>query len=581
MGGGLVVTATGGRSTDYNSKPTVYVFVLCLVASSAGALFGYDLGITGGVTSMPNFLEKFFPSTYAKNQEHQALIDGGEIANNPYCTYNDMKLQAFTSTLFLSGLVFAIIANWSTKWYGRRFTMITAGAAFIVGAFLMAFAQNLPMLVVGRAFLGWGVGFANQSAPLYLSEMAPAQLRGALNIGFQMATTLGILVAGLINYGTQHMDKPGQLAGWRLSVGLAIVPALVLFFGGLLLPDTPNGLISRGKVQEGRRVLERVRGTKSVDAEFTDICEAVEVSKAISGKWRALFSKKYRGVLAVSVLIPFFQQFSGINTIMFYAAELFQVLGSGQNSSLLNTVIIGAVNVASTVVAIVMVDRFGRKLLFVEGGIQMLVCFIAVAAIMGASFNTQTGHIANGPAAAIIVFECLFTAGFAWSWGPLGWLVPSEVHSIETRSLGMSIATCSNFLFSFIIGQWYLTMLCSMEYGTYIFFAFWVVMMTLYVIFFLPETKGVPVEEMGFIWRRHWFWKNVIMTPAERAAFEKGDVTATGMTAAEIEGDLPGKASDAAVPQVARLSMAGEYVKPANAPEALGAVNTINTDYKV
>lgn len=148
------------------------------------------------------------------------------------------------------------------------------------------------------------------------------------------------------------------------------------------------------------------------------------------------------------------QQFSGINTIMFYAAELFQVLGSGQNSSLLNTVIIGAVNVASTVVAIVMVDRFGRKLLFIEGGTQMLVCFIAVAAIMGASFNTQTGHIANGPAAAIIVFECLFTAGFAWSWGPLGWLVPSEVHSIETRSLGMSIATCSNFLFSFIIGQW-------------------------------------------------------------------------------------------------------------------------------
>ncbi len=150
----------------------------------------------------------------------------------------------------------------------------------------------------------------------------------------------------------------------------------------------------------------------------------------------------------------FLQQFSGINTIMFYATELFQVLGSGQNASLLNTVIIGAVNVGSTVVAIVMVDRFGRKLLFIEGGTQMLVCFIAVAAIMGASFNTTTGQIGNGPAAAIIVFECLFTAGFAWSWGPLGWLVPSEVHSIETRSLGMAIATSCNFLFSFIIGQW-------------------------------------------------------------------------------------------------------------------------------
>ena len=200
----------------------------------------------------------------------------------------------------------------------------------------------------------------------------------------------------------------------------------------------------------------------------------------------------------------------------------------------------------------------------------MFICFVVVAAVMGASFNKTTGNIPSGPAGAILAFECLFTAGFAWSWGPLGWLVPSEFHNIETRSLGQvrqwycpglvllpsvlgllqgcccceaccslgaatslawwctwlpaqlgsrtaaagqlyhppplpcplqAITTCVNFIFSFVIGQVYLTMLCKLEFGTYIFFAFWVLVMTLYAMFFLPETKGVPIEEMGFAWR--------------------------------------------------------------------------------
>jgi sugar porter (SP) family MFS transporter len=528
MAGGVVVAAAGTRASQYNAKTTWYVVVLGVIAASGGLLFGYDLGVTGGVVAMPNFLEHFFPEVLLAQE-----------SADPYCAYENQKLQAFTSSLFLSGAFFSIIANFTNKKFGRQIVMVIGGLAFCIGSILCAFAQNLAMLVIGRVMLGWGVGFANQAVPLYLSEIAPPQTRGTLNVLFQMATTIGIWVSQWINYGTQHWTTHG----WRLSLGLAIVPALILFLGSLVIPDTPNSLVYRGQAEKARRVLERVRGTSAVDAEFEDIVEACQIANAVEGKWRELFSRRYRPQLTASVLIPFFQQFTGINTIMFYASQLFVVLGAGQNAALLNTAIIGAVNVGSTIIAIILVDRLGRKGLFLEGGIQMFICFVVVAAVMGTGFNKTTGAIPNGSAAAILAFECLFTAGFAWSWGPLGWLVPSEIHNIETRSLGQSITVCVNFLFSFIIGQCYLTMLCKMEWGTYVFFAFWVAVMTFYAMFFLPETKGVPIEEMAFVWRRHWFWARVIMTAEQRAAFSKGDYAGAGMGTVELTGTVDNHAA--------------------------------------
>ncbi|DBA92500.1 hypothetical protein WJX77_003482 [Trebouxia sp. C0004] len=520
MAGGMVVADVGGRARDYNGKVTWYVILVALIASSGGLLFGYDLGITGGVESFPDFLAIFFPEV--------ALAQAADKNADPYCSYDSQKLSAFTSVLFLSGAFFSFFTGPVTRIGGRKLVMILGGAFFCIGAILCAFAQDLAMLIIGRVCLGAGVGFANQAVPLYLSEIAPAHARGSLNVMFQMATTIGIWVAQWINYGTQKMHPHG----WRLSVGLAFVPAVILFLGSIIIPDTPNSLVARGYVEQARLTLERVRGTPDVEAEFADIVEANNNSKTVN-KW-AIFQKKYRPVLTGAVLIPFFQQFTGINTIMFYATQLFDVLGDGANAALLNTAIIGAVNVGSTILAIVLVDRLGRKVLLVEGGIQMFICFVVVAGVMGGSFNKVTGYIPQNSASTILAFECLFTAGFAWSWGPLGWLVPSEFHNIETRGTGQAITVCVNFLCSFVVGQAYLTMLCRMEYGTYIFFAFWVFCMTIYVIFFLPETRGVPIEEMGILWRRHWFWSKVIMTPEERAAFQKGDLLGAGVTTGDV-----------------------------------------------
>ncbi|KAL2922996.1 Sugar transport protein 10 [Bienertia sinuspersici] len=377
-----------------------------------------------------------------------------------------------------------------------------------MGSLLNGFAQNIEMLIIGRVFLGIGVGFCNQAVPMYLSEMAPANLRGALNIGFQMATTIGILAANLINYGTSKLS--GHL-GWRLSLGLAGVPALMVTVGGLILPDSPNSMIDRGERQEARRILQKIRGIENVDEEFQDLIEASEASKTVDNSWKNILKPRNRPQLIIAILIPAFQQLTGINVIMFYAPVLFKTLGFGDDAALMSAVITGVVNVLATSISIFSVDRVGRRVLFLEGGIQMLVCQVLTAFLIGSTYGT-TGHGQFSKAGAnfVVFLICTYVAAFAWSWGPLGWLVPSEIFPLETRSAGTAITVIFNMIFTFIIGQCFLTMLCYFKFGLFLFFSGFVIIMTLFIYFFLPETKNVPIEEMNTVWKAHWFWGNYI-----------------------------------------------------------------------
>lgn len=213
--------------------------------------------------------------------------------------------------------------------------------------------------------------YVTQSVPVYLSEMAPAKIRGALNIGFQMAITIGILVAQLVNYGTAKIQGGW---GWRLSLALAAVPAIMLTIGSIFLPDTPNSILERGHTEKARRMLQKIRGTDNVDEEFQDLVDATKAAKKVEHPWRNILQPRYRPQLIMCTLIPFFQQITGINVIMFYAPVLFMTLGFGQNASLMSAVITGTVNVVATLVSIYSVDRFGRRALFLEGGMQMIVC---------------------------------------------------------------------------------------------------------------------------------------------------------------------------------------------------------------
>ncbi|PRQ38643.1 putative major facilitator, sugar transporter, major facilitator superfamily [Rosa chinensis] len=254
-------------------------------------------------------------------------------------------------------------------------------------------ALNLAMLIVGRLLLGCGVGFANQAIPLFLSEIAPTRIRGALNILFQLNITIGILVANLINYGTA-----------KISLGLAGVPALLPTVGSLIVVDTPNSLIARGKLEEGKTILKRIRGVDNVEPEYLEI---VRASRDVT---------------------EIFQQFTGINAIMFYAPDLFQTLGFKSDASLYSS-------------SYVFVDKAGRRMLLIEAGVQMFLSQMGVAIVMGLKVRDHSNDLGHGLGILVLVFVCSFVASFGWSWGPLGWLIPSETFAVEARSAGQSVGT--------------------------------------------------------------------------------------------------------------------------------------------
>lgn len=205
--------------------------------------------------------------------------------------------------------------------------------------------------------------------PVYLSEMAPAKIRGALNIGFQMMITFGILIANLINFGTSKHQN-----GWRISLGLGAVPAIVLCVGSLCLDETPNSLIERGQHAEAKAMLQKIRGTNNIEEEYQDLVDASEAASKVKHPWKNIAQPEYRPQVTFCTFIPFFQQLTGINVVMFYAPVLFKILGFGNDASLMSAVITGGVNVVGTLVSVFTVDKLGRRILFLEGGIQMFIC---------------------------------------------------------------------------------------------------------------------------------------------------------------------------------------------------------------
>lgn len=322
---------------------------------------------------------------------------------------------------------------------------------------------------------------------------------------FQLATTLGIFTANMINFGTDKIHP----WGWRLSLGLAAGPALLMTAGGLLLPETPNSLIERGLEEKGKKVLKRIRGTEEVSAEFEDMVEASKLANAIEHPFRNILVKRNRPQFVMAIFMPMFQILTGINSILFYAPVLFQSMGFKGNSALISAASTGAVLASSTLISMATVDKWGRRILLISGGIVMITCQGIVSIILGVKFGSNS-ELSKGYSMLVVIVICLFVAAFGWSWGPLGWTVPSEIFPLETRSAGQSITVAVNLLFTFIIAQAFLSLLCALKFGIFLFFAGWIAFMTIFVYIFLPETKGVPIEEVVLLWQKHWFWNRIV-----------------------------------------------------------------------
>ncbi|XP_051138263.1 hexose carrier protein HEX6-like [Andrographis paniculata] len=490
-------THDGGRR--YNGGVTSYVLLSCLVAASGGIIFGYDIGVSGGVSSMDPFLKKFFPGVYKKMREDT------KISN--YCKFDSQLLTTFTSSLYLAGLISSFLAAVVTRDYGRRPSIIVGGVAYMAGAAVGGAAVNIYMLILGRILLGIGLGFANQSVPLYLSEMAPSQYRGAFNIAFQVCLTIGYNMATLINYTTAKISGGW---GWRVSVSAAGVPAAMLGFGALFLPETPNSLVQHRKnADEAREGLKKIRGTDDVQDELDDLVEASYASKAIKHPFKNLLRQKYRPQLVMSIAIPFFQQLTGINVIGFYAPILFLTLGSGENMSLLSAILTGLVGSIFTLLAVVLVDRVGRRPLFHAGGVQMLVALILIGGVMAGKLGDHN-VVDKGYAWAVVILICVYLLGFGLSWGPLTWVVTSEIFPLEIRSAAQSVVVAVSLFMTFVIAQTLLAMLCHMKSGLFFFFGASVLVMSVFEYYMIPETKGIPIEKMGKIWREHFFWKRFV-----------------------------------------------------------------------
>ncbi|CDY23062.1 BnaC07g31250D [Brassica napus] len=398
-------------ASESGGKITYFVVASCVMAAMGGVIFGYDIGVSGGVMSMGPFLEIFFPKVYKLQEEDR--IRRSHNNKNHYCLFNSQLLTSFTSSLYVSGFIATLLASSVTRSWGRKPSIFLGGVAFLAGSALGGSAQNVAMLIIARLLLGVGVGFANQSVPLYLSEMAPARYRGAISNGFQLCIGIGLPIS-----------------------------------------------------------LRRTR---------------------------------YRPELAMAFAIPFFQQVTGINVVAFYAPVLFRTVGFGESGSLMSTLVSGIVGTASTFLSMLVVDRIGRKTLFLVGGLQMLASQVIIGVIIMVA-EAHDGVIGERYGYAVVVLVCVYVAGFGWSWGPLGWLVPSEIFPLEIRSAAQSVTVAVSFVFTFAVAQSVPPMLCKFQAGIFFFYGGWVAVMTVAVQLFLPETKNVPIEKVAGLWEKHWFW---------------------------------------------------------------------------
>lgn len=500
----MAVDLAKQKAEQYKGKLTVHLVIASIFASIGGLIFGY-VGIPGGIALREGNLDFLvFKIEYR--------------ADNPktnYCNYNRGIDSGYIPFLYLPASAAALVASIVTRKYGRTKSIIISGISFCLGAVLNAVdglhgAEVLYQLP-GRIILGVGIGFGVQAIPLYLSEMAPMHIRGGVNSMFQLATSLGILTACLVNYAAQFSDnkKFHLFDGFRLPFALVAIPASLMVMGGILISETPNSLMQRGSKEKARKVLEKTRGTEDVEVELKDIADASEFASRVKHPFRSIFWKRNRPQLVMAILMPMFQSLTGLNALLYNAPMLFLNLGLGERAAFYSTAIFGAVLVSSALISVATVDRFGRRTLLISGGIPMILCQVIIAIILGVKLGDHQ-DLSTNLSILVMVVICIFVLAFGLSWGPLGWTIPSEIFSLETRSAGQSIAVVVNLLVTMVIADSFLPLMCALRYGVFLFYTGWIIVMIIFVYLFLPETKGVPIEEMSFVWGQHWFWKRIL-----------------------------------------------------------------------
>ncbi len=450
-----------------NTEKT-FVVRVCLVAALGGLLFGYDTAIISGTIG---FL-----------QDHFQL--------NP-------AMKGWAASCALLGCVLGVsAAGFVSDYAGRKKTQILSAILFLASAIGTAVADAFSVFVLFRILGGVGVGVASMTAPMYIAEISPARLRGRLVSMNQFAIISGMLVIYFVNYYiAQSGDKAwNMIVGWRWMFASGIVPSVVFFLLLLSVPESPRWLIEQGRLDQARNVLSRIGGLQFAETELQAIRDAVagETQKEVR-----LFDPTLRFALFLGVALAILQQVTGINVFLYYAPEIFKRLGASTDVAMLQTIIVGSVNLGATFLAMGTVDRLGRKWLMIVGASGMGVCLF----VMGAAWQFQWAAVWG------LVLLLGYIACFAMSVGPVTWVILSEIFPNSVRGRAMSLATFALWIANFIVSQTFPMMdespglIARFHHGfPFYVYGLFCALLVAVVWLCLPETKGRSLEEIEAFW---------------------------------------------------------------------------------
>lgn len=432
----------------------IYVLIIVAVAAIGGLLFGFDTSIIAGATP---FIQKTFVA------EH-------------------WELELVVSFCVLGAFFGALTSGYFTDRFGRKKAMLATSLLFIVGTLVASLAPNIESLILGRFMLGAAIGIASYAAPLFIAEVAPASKRGSLVLWNGAFLTGGQVIAFIVDY---YFTSSGS---WRAMIATGLIPAIMLFVGMCFMPYSPKWLFSKGRKHEAYETLTKIRETEhDVTEELSAIKDNLE--KSDKPKFSAIFNKNVRPVLYIGLALGIFQQFFGINTVMYYGPYIMSNIGfQGDETKMLMTLSLGIVNFIATIVTIIYIDRLGRR--------KFLLIGSAMAALSLFSMIYLLNNVTSG-AVAILALMCLlvYIVGYCISVGSLFWLIISEIFPLNVRGSAMSFVASMQWLANFVVAATFLTILTnlgvSFTFGIYATIAALAFIIT---YFFVPETKGVHLE---------------------------------------------------------------------------------------
>ncbi len=433
-----------------------FVIIVAAITAIGGLLFGYDTGVISGAIL-------FIREAFALSSTLQEIV---------------------VSAVLIGAVIGASVSGVLADKYGRRIMIILAAIIFGLGSIFTALTPDIITLIAGRIGIGIAIGIASFVVPLYIAEVAPANIRGALVSLNQLAITIGIVVSYLVDL---YFATTGA---WRWMLGVAVVPSIILGIGMYFMPYSPRWLISKGWIDRARDVLEKIRTKDEIDPEINEIRESLAIER--ESKWSDLLDPSIRRALIIGVGLAMFQQLTGINTVIYYAPTILLFAGLESASvSILATAGIGVINVLLTVVAILLIDRIGRRPLLLFGIAGMVISLV----ILGLAFALPGLSGSLGLLAVISLM--LYVGSFAIGLGPVFWLMISEIYPLKIRGRAMSTATVVNWGMNLIVAITFLSLIQLLGTpGTFWLYAIIGILALLFVYFRVPETKGKSLEEI-------------------------------------------------------------------------------------